>query len=78
MNDIYLEIVYKDVLLFVTGDYTPEEKIVMYNDDFLGYPGDSADFNSYNIKCGEQDIMHLLNNDVIEEIETLILDKYYN
>jgi len=71
------EIEYDNVVLNVTGFYAPEEKQVMYDADMAGYPGAPAEFESHIISCGGQDIIGILHYDTIAEIETLILNKYY-
>ena len=48
------DIEYCDVVLFVTGIYVPEEKMVMYYPDGSGSPGYPAEFDIYDIKCGYQ------------------------
>jgi|TARA_B110000908_G_scaffold8523_1_gene10571 hypothetical protein len=71
------EIEYNNVVLNVTGFYEPEEKEVTYDADMAGYPGAPAEFDSHMISCGCQNIMSILHYDTIGEIETLILNKYY-
>jgi len=72
------DIEYYDVVLFVTGCYSPEEKRVMYNSDLSGYPGAPAEFNIDKIQCGRQDIMELLSGPQLDEIEKLILNTHYD
>tara|TARA_R110001592_G_scaffold78111_1_gene234568 strand:+ start:109 stop:357 length:249 start_codon:yes stop_codon:yes gene_type:complete len=71
------EIEYNNVVLNVTGFYEPEEKEVTYDTDMAGYPGSPANFESHIISCGGQDIIGILHYDTIGDIETLILNKYY-
>lgn len=71
------DIEYRDVVLFVTGYYEPEEKEVTYYPDGSGYPGSPAKFDIETIKSCNQDISELLSGDQIEEIEVLILNEYY-
>jgi len=72
------DIEYCNVVLFVTGYYSPEEKRVMYNSDLSGYPGAPAEFDIDKIQCGRQDIMDLLSGSQLDEIEQLILNTYYD
>lgn len=71
------DIEYRDVVLFVTGYYEPEEKQVLYYSDGSGYPGAPAEFNIETIECCNQEISELLSDDQIREIEILILNKHY-
>ena len=72
------DIEYYGVVLFVTGCYSPEEMMVMYNSDLSGYPGAPAEFNIDKIQCGRQDIMELLSGPQLDEIEQLILNTHYD
>ncbi len=71
------DIEYYDVVLFVTGYYSPEEKRVDYYEDLSGYPGAPAEFEIYKVQCGRQDIMDLLSYEQLEEIQTKILNTHY-
>lgn len=72
------DIEYCNVVLFVTGCYSPEEKMVMYYPDGSGYPGSPAAFEINKIQCGRQDIMDLLSSDQLENIEKLILNNHFD
>ena len=72
------DIEYCDVVLFVTGIYVPEEKMVMYYPDGSGSPGYPAEFDIYDIKCGYQKIGELLSDDQKKDIEILILNNHYD
>jgi len=72
------EISYRDVILYIEGTFYPEEAAVMYDDNLSGHPGTAAKFDIDSIKCCEQNIIELLHYNVIEEIEILILNTYYN
>ena len=72
------EIEYCDVVLFVTGYYSPEEKRVMYYPDGSGYPGSPAEFEINTIMCCDQDICELLSYEQHRQIETLILNTHYD
>lgn len=72
------DIEYCDVILFVTGCYSPEEKMVMYYPDGSGYPGAPAEFDIYDIKCGHQEINELLSDKLKRDIEILILNTYFD
>jgi hypothetical protein len=71
------DIEYRDVVLFVTGYYEPEEKEITHYSDLSGYPGAPAEFEIEHIHCGEQDIIELLNYDQLREIEIQILNEHY-
>jgi len=71
------DIEYRDVVLFVTGYYEPEEKQVLYYADGSGYPGAPAKFDIEDIKCCDQEISELLSVDQMKEIEILILNEHY-
>lgn len=72
------DIEYCDVVLFVTGFYSPEEKRVDYYPDGSGYPGSPAEFDIYDIKCGHQKINELLSDKQKRDIEILILNTYFD
>ena len=72
------DIEYRDVVLYVHGIYSPEEKQVLHYPDGSGYPGSPAEFDIYEIKCGDQDIIELLSSDQVKEIEIEILNSYYD
>lgn len=64
---------YKDVVMEVEYDYTPEEPMVMYYKDGSGHPGSPAYVEVHEIKIGGQDVYHLL-EDEAELIEEYILN----
>jgi hypothetical protein len=71
---MFVTINYKDHLLEVEGDYSPEEPMVMYYSDGSGYPGCSASFEVHDIMLGEYSLYEILSND-IEIIEELVINK---
>jgi hypothetical protein len=71
------DIEYRDVVLFVTGYYEPEEKEITYDADMAGYPGAPAEFDIEAIECCDQDISELLSGDQTREIEIQILNEHY-
>jgi len=72
------DIEYCDVVLFVTGCYSPAEARVDYYPDGSGYPGAPAEFEIDKIQCGGQDITNLLSGSQLDEIEQLILNTHYD
>jgi len=72
------DIEYCNVVLFVTGCYSPSEARVDYYPDGSGYPGSPATFEISKIQCGRQDIMDLLSGNQLEDIEKLILNNHFD
>jgi len=72
------DIEYCDVVLFVTGCYSPAEARVDYYPDGSGYPGAPAEFEIDKIQCSGQDITNLLSSDQLEDIEKLILNNHFD
>jgi hypothetical protein len=70
------EIEYNGVTLVVKGDYTPEEKEVMYYSDMSGHPGSPAEFCAQEIYASDSNvnIIDLLSEEVVEEIELKCLE----
>ena len=72
------DIEYRDVILFVDGWYSPEEIQMTYTLDGSGYPGAPSEFEIYSVKCCNQNIIELLDEDQLREIEILILREHYD
>lgn len=72
------DIEYCNVVLFVTGCYSPAEARVNYYPDGSGYPGSPAAFEINKIQCGRQDIMDLLSGSQLEDIEKLVLNNHFD
>jgi hypothetical protein len=64
-----------DVILEVSGYYSPPEPMVMYYADGTGYPGSSADFDIETVTVEGVNIYELLSEHVKEIIAEEVIDK---
>jgi hypothetical protein len=73
-----LEIIYKGVLLFVTGEYTPSEELVYYYSDGSGYPGANSEFLIDSVLIEGVEISSLLKNEDFEKISEIVIAQLEN
>jgi hypothetical protein len=72
-----VNIIFKGVDFTVTGDYQPEEKMVMYYQDGTGYPGHPSEFHIATIEYDGIDVTDLITSLFDEnEISALCAEKY--
>jgi len=71
------EIEYRGVFVVVVGEYEPSEPTIRYYEDMSGYPGASATFTIQNVMVEDVDISELLSYEQLNEIENLIIEKFY-
>ena len=71
---MHIEIVYKNVVMTVYGEMSPEEPEVSYDSDIGGYPGCSAEFEIEKIEVGGFDVTNMLDESVFEPIKQLVLE----
>lgn len=67
-----IQTTYKDVDLVVTFEYTPEEPAQHYGD--APYPGAPEAIEIHEVLVGDVDISHLLDSDVIANLEQKALE----
>jgi len=78
MNSFEKEIEIHGVTVSVDYDYNPGEPMVMYYKDGSGHPGEPPSAEIRAIYAGgEEDIYHLLSQDVLEEIECKLIEIHY-
>ena len=65
------EIKYYDTPLYVKGTYSKGDP------QTRDYPGSPDEFDMHEAWCGEYDIMPLLDEQRLDEIEQLIIEKHY-
>jgi len=70
-----MKIGYYGVDLEVTYKYYEEEPTVMYYKDMSGHPGSPAEVELFSAEVNGVDIIEILNEEQIEEIENIILNK---
>lgn len=69
-----IDIEYKGVLITVSGDFTPEEREIMYYKDGTGYPGYSAEFLVEKIMFDGTDVTELYESmERVDAISELVL-----
>lgn len=71
------DVEYMDIQLCVKGVYVEAQPRIMYDNNLSGQPGSPHEFEIYNIMCGEQDIVGIVDESVLENIQEYILDAYY-
>ena len=75
---IEIELNIGGVDITVSGYYSPEEPMVMYDSDMAGYPGSPADFEIDSIQVNGTDITELVSDDIYDEIKEKALDNIEN
>ena len=70
-REIEIGVTIYDVYLEVSGYYSQEEPMVMYDSDMSGYPGSSAEFEIISVSLNGTRITDLLSDEVYE----LIIEK---
>lgn len=78
MKKIETEICIYDVVLDVTGYYSPEEPMVMYDSNMDGYPGCAAEFEIESISLNGTRITDLISDYVYEQIIEKVLENQLN
>tara|TARA_R110002153_G_scaffold46333_2_gene130737 strand:+ start:6681 stop:6896 length:216 start_codon:yes stop_codon:yes gene_type:complete len=67
MKEIYIE--YDNIELTLTGNYTKGDA------SNYSYPGSDSCFDCHQVLCGGQDIINILEQNIIEDLELLAIDK---
>lgn len=69
-----VQINYKGIDLLISGYYTEKEQEIMYDSNFEGYPGCSAEFEIQTIKLldSDVDIFNFLEDDLDDIVELCI------
>ena len=78
MKEIEIELNIGGVDITVSGHYSPEEPMVMYDSDMAGYPGCPAEFNINSIQVNGTDITELVSDEIYEEIIEKAIDNIEN
>ena len=73
MKKVTVTVEYNNVLLVVSGVYSPPEKEVTYYADGSGYPGAPSEFDIKTILVQQTDISELLSHEQIQEIEEMVI-----
>ena len=75
---IEVEVSIAGVDITVSGWYSPEEPMVMYDSDMAGYPGSSSEFEIDSIQVDGTDITELVSDDVYNEIIEKVIENIEN
>lgn len=78
MKKIETEVCIYDVILEVSGYYSPEEPEERYDNNMTGYPGSAAEFEIESIMLEGINIHELLSERVIELIIEEVLENQLN
>jgi hypothetical protein len=62
------------VYLTVSGYYSPEEPMVMYDGNMEGYPGCDADFELESVQIDGNDIIDLISDAIYDEIIERVIE----
>lgn len=60
MSKETVTVIYLGVEFEVSGNYTPEEPMVMYYSDMSGYPGSSSEFEVTSVEIGGQNAEEII------------------
>ena len=67
---------YMGIKLCIQGMYVEAEPRVMYDNNLTGNPGSEHDFEIYHVFCGEQDIIGIVDENLLDNIKEDILKNY--
>lgn len=68
MNQTELSINVGGTDVTVSGYYSPEEPMVMYDSNMEGYPGCAAEFELQSVQIDGTEIINLISDEIFEEI----------
>lgn len=67
---------YMGIQLCIQGMYVEAEPMVMYDNNLTGHPGSEHDFEICHVLCGEQDIIAIVDESLLDNIKEDILNNY--